>query len=668
MKGGDRRVRRPGAVVLALLFGTTAAALALTLVYHLGVPGLVVTLLLGLPGLYLGWVALRDARRSPDRSLAEIADGLAARLRHQWSDEAEVRGLNAPYPLPVTWTAGDPPLAGDLDALKRLAASGAGYQAQGQEHWASGPEDLASGDRKLADVLAAVPTGRLVVLGEPGTGKTTLMVGLVLDLLHSGRRGSGAPVPVLATLASWDPVNQDLHGWLGATLITAYPDLAAAPPIGSAGRNRFEALLEAGLILPVLDGLDEIPESVRPVAITQINKQLKPGEQMVITCRTEQYKAAVSPPDGQGVAMRAAVVQLSPLEFGEVAGYLRQDAGPAKDRWNFLDALSAGSPLRQALRLRPPAPAHAGPPALLQQGQERVEDAHALLLRVMDMQRSLLDTRPEWSTVLANALALRVRLLIETGAHASVEEVSRELIDVRRTLVPANPGEHEPALLHDLEVLVTSLVNQDRYADALPPTRAACELARRLSDAGAVPLPRIAGDVILILIFVPGTFNDAGEVAVLGADQGDNPPGGAGRGDPRGDDGEPLLLRLVQRRPDDPGHPVGSRRLDSLRSAPAEQLRADLVPVPLRVRDMGGQPVRELFLVCDRALAEPEVTADLGTVVLQRAAVGPFVEPQVRRRDLHLPGNELNRLVRQLRPSLGEPPVLGEELQQQREP
>ena len=129
---------------------------------------------------------------------------------------------------------------------------------------------------------------------------------------------------------------------------------------------------------------------------------------------------------------------------------------------------------------------------LLQQGQERVEDAHALLLRVIDVQRSLLDTRPEWSTELANTLALRVQLLIETGAHASVEEVSRELIDVRRTLVPADPGEHEPALLHDLEVLVTSLVNQDRYADALPPTRAACELARRLSDAGAVPLPRLA--------------------------------------------------------------------------------------------------------------------------------------------------------------------------------
>ena len=155
---------------------------------------------------------------------------------------------------------------------------------------------------------------------------------------------------MLASLASWDPVSQDLHGWLGATLITDYPDLAAAPPPGSAGNNRFEALLEAGLILPVLDGLDEIPESARPVAITRINKELRPGEQLVVTCRTEQYRAAVSPQDGQGAALRAAAVQLSTLDPGEVASYLRKDAGPAAEgRWDFLDTLSTESPARQAL-------------------------------------------------------------------------------------------------------------------------------------------------------------------------------------------------------------------------------------------------------------------------------------------------------------------------------
>jgi hypothetical protein len=237
-----------------------------------------------------------------------------------------------------------------LKALTKLATTGPAWSAAAQETWATKAEDLAGGGtRKLADVLATVPTGRLMVLGDPGTGKTMLMVGLVLDLLHPGRRSSGGAVPVLATLASWDPASQDLHAWLGATLSTGYPDLAAAAPPGSAGGNRFEALVEAGLILPILDGLDEIPESARPMAITRINRELKPGEGVVITCRTEQYQTAVHPQEGHGVALRAVAVQISPLEFGEVAAYLRADAGPAEDRWEFLDTLGCGSPTRQAL-------------------------------------------------------------------------------------------------------------------------------------------------------------------------------------------------------------------------------------------------------------------------------------------------------------------------------
>jgi hypothetical protein len=335
-------------VVLVLLSGTTALALALTLGYHLGVPGTLVTFVFGLPALYLGWVALQEARRPPDQSLAQIADGLAGRLRSQWQDEAGARGLNEPYPLPVSWTAADAPLTGDLDTLKTLATSGFGWPEPAREDWAMRPRDLAGGGRKLADVLAAVPTGRLIVLGKPGSGKTMLMVGLVLDLL--ARRRSGGPIPVLAPLASWDPLSQDLHSWLGATLIIDYPDLAAVPPPGAAGGNRFEALLAAGLILPVLDGLDEIPESARPRAITRINEELRSGEQVVVTSRTEEYQAATSPQDGQGVILRAAAVQLSTLEFDQVASYLRKDAGPAgRSRWQFLDTLSPESPVRQAL-------------------------------------------------------------------------------------------------------------------------------------------------------------------------------------------------------------------------------------------------------------------------------------------------------------------------------
>ena len=136
-------------------------------------------------------------RGDPERpgggpGLAQVADDLAAAVGNQWSQEAAVRRLNDPYPLPVSWAAADQDLTDTWDSLVKLAASGAGWPAPPPARaWAAGPDDLAGEGSELADVLGRVPTGRLVVLGEPGAGKTMLMVRLVLDLL--ARRARAAP-------------------------------------------------------------------------------------------------------------------------------------------------------------------------------------------------------------------------------------------------------------------------------------------------------------------------------------------------------------------------------------------------------------------------------------------------------------------------------------------
>ena len=179
-------------------------------------------------------------------------------------------------------------------------------------------------------MLARVPTGRLIVLGEPGAGKTMLMVRLVLDLLV--RRARGGPVPILASVASWNPYVQDFRGWLVAQLLIDYPALANPPPSGITESTQAEALLAAGLILLVLDRLDEIPETVRGSAISEIDGALRPGEQLVVTCRTQQYRNAVRPEDGFGVTLRAAAaVQLRPLDANAVRHYLCVTRGPGHE-------------------------------------------------------------------------------------------------------------------------------------------------------------------------------------------------------------------------------------------------------------------------------------------------------------------------------------------------
>ncbi|MGD0700744.1 MAG: NACHT domain-containing protein [Trebonia sp.] len=201
------------------------------------------------------------------------------------------------------------------------------------------------------DVLTRVPTGRLVVLGDPGGGKTMLTVRLVLDLL--AHRTSGGPVPILAPVASWDPSNQGLRDWLVDWLTIDYPALAGPAPIGRAEPSQAEALLASGLILLILDGLDEIPEHVRGPAISRINNAIRPGERLVVTCRSREYQDAIRPEVGVEVTLRAAAaVQLRPLNADTVRDYLVEDAaGPvAKARWKpVMKLLGTEAPAAQAL-------------------------------------------------------------------------------------------------------------------------------------------------------------------------------------------------------------------------------------------------------------------------------------------------------------------------------
>ena len=358
-------MRLDGAVLWVLLLLPLAIALLLWLLWrhhHLDV-GITVAVIFGLAAVGIGlatlwvtWAAYRGPRRADgsagDLSVAQLADQLAVVVGDQWSAEVVIRRLNDPYPLPVSWIAADPSLTDTWESLVKLATSGAGWPPPPPEGtWATDPDDLAGEGGELSNVQARVPTGRLVVLGEPGSGKTMLMVRLVLDLL--ARRTGGSPVPFLASIASWNPAEQNLQVWLAAQLMTDHPSLADPPPVGMTEDTQAAALLTRGLILPVLDGLDELPDEIRGSAVSRINNALRPGEQVVVSCRTEQYRDVIRPQSGPAATLRgAAAVQLCPLDAAAVRGYLCDDAaGPvARARWEpVLKLLDTNTPLGQVL-------------------------------------------------------------------------------------------------------------------------------------------------------------------------------------------------------------------------------------------------------------------------------------------------------------------------------
>ena len=157
--------QRSGVVTLILFFGTTAAALALAWEFDFGAPVTVAAIIVGVPALYLGWQGLGDR---DDTSLATMADKLADKINYQWSREYAVRRLNDRDPLSVSWVPADPDLVDDWPSLTRLARGVAWPPVPPKGTWAAGPAGLAGDDNKLADVLARVPTGRLIVLGGVG--------------------------------------------------------------------------------------------------------------------------------------------------------------------------------------------------------------------------------------------------------------------------------------------------------------------------------------------------------------------------------------------------------------------------------------------------------------------------------------------------------------------
>ncbi len=260
------------------------------------------------------FLALADFFREepPTPDPAALADDLALNLAEQWLEEATARGLRDPRVLPLTWSS----TSRDVVQLPRTAGTRVLRMRLNGRLDGQFDEAIA----QLTDDYRQLPGGRLVVLGEPGSGKSVLAILLTLGLLKA--RAPGGPLPVLLPASSWDPVRESLDDWIVRTL--ALPYYSGRPEIP-------RTLLAHGLLLPVPDGLDEIPESARRSAVRGINLALGTERPVVVTCRAAEYEDLIR---GGAPTLRAApVVEVSPLPPGDVIAYLRDVDWPRDVDW-----------------------------------------------------------------------------------------------------------------------------------------------------------------------------------------------------------------------------------------------------------------------------------------------------------------------------------------------
>ncbi|MGD0560750.1 MAG: NACHT domain-containing protein [Streptosporangiaceae bacterium] len=248
-------------------------------------------------------IALTRPKPDPEisRNLDKAAEELADAVRDQWRTEEKLRRVQDPDPLPVQWRVGDPLITDHRANITRRRGSG----------WIPDLDGVLS---EAVDVFSRVPSGRLVVVGAPGAGKSVFTLRFTLDLLE--RRQPRDPVPVIFPLHSWQPLTESLHSWMTGQLATSYPALRAAGP---SGRTVASELIRGQRVLPVLDGLDEVAIELRGDAMRQLNMTLDADARIILTCRTTDYEEIVAASD---VFTSAAVIELQPLTLDDLKAYL----------------------------------------------------------------------------------------------------------------------------------------------------------------------------------------------------------------------------------------------------------------------------------------------------------------------------------------------------------
>ncbi len=196
-------------------------------------------------------------------------------------------------------------------------------------------ESQASQRSSLIDVFRGTDNA-LLILGEPGAGKTTTMLQLTNELGALAENDPHQPIPVVLNLISWMEKRDTIADWVIEDLVAKYQ---IPHRLGRQWLNDHELVL-------LLDGFDEVPPKYRAACAKAINyfRESHGLTGLAICSRTEAYGAC-------GVQLRlGGAILLCPLTATQVDDYLSV-AGPrlfalrAAIRQNIVWQEMAQSPL-----------------------------------------------------------------------------------------------------------------------------------------------------------------------------------------------------------------------------------------------------------------------------------------------------------------------------------
>ena len=181
----------------------------------------------------------------------------------------------------------------------------------------------------LVSRFRAAKPFRLVICGPSGSGKSIFARLLMSELLKSIE--AEQPVPVFLPVWCWDPDAEPLNDWIKRRIGEDYPELSGP----SFGPTAVTNMVDRGMILPVLDGLDSLPGRLRDMILD--HGRLAAQDRIILTCRTTDYNQSKS----FVVISPEPVQQTDAISFlGAVTGYTDAEWASRKDEADLATILS----------------------------------------------------------------------------------------------------------------------------------------------------------------------------------------------------------------------------------------------------------------------------------------------------------------------------------------
>ncbi len=146
-------------------------------------------------------------------------------------------------------------------------------------------KNLPEGTRAI-DVFGELENTRtMLILGKPGSGKTTALLEIARELINDARNNTTLPIPIVLNLSSWaaDKEPKPLNKWLVNELHRIY----------QFSEKQCNNWVKKQHLLLLLDGLDEVIKSKRRDCIVAINQFIQDYQktEVVVCCRIQDYNS-----------------------------------------------------------------------------------------------------------------------------------------------------------------------------------------------------------------------------------------------------------------------------------------------------------------------------------------------------------------------------------------